>query len=110
MKTKQNSKLFNKQLLAQALRDSFKKLNPKLLIKNPVIFIVALGAFISTIIVIREAFLDDFSFFNLNITVWLWFTVLFANFSEAIAEGRGKAQAESLEKKQDTNKGQEISR
>ncbi len=108
MKTKQNSSLFKKQLLWQALCDSVIKLNPKLLIKNPVICIVALGAYISTMIVIREAFQGGFSLFNLNITVWLWLTVLFANFSEAIAEGRGKAQAESLRRSRTLTKARKL--
>ncbi len=82
----------------QALKCSFIKLNPSLLIKNPVIFIVATGSAVNSIIVIAGIIKDNFSSFDLQITLWLWFTVLFANFSEAIAEGRGKAQAESLRK------------
>jgi len=68
------------------------------MIKNPVIFIVAIGSFLTTLVVIIGIFQGNFSSFNLNIAIWLWFTVLFANFSEAIAEGRGKAQADSLRK------------
>ena len=98
MTTKQNIRLFNGKILLQAARDSFFKLNPALLIKNPVIFIVAIGSLLTTIIVFTEIFQGRFSSFNLQISIWLWFTVLFANFSEAIAEGRGKAQAESLRK------------
>ena len=98
MSTKQNISLFNLKLAIQATKDSFIKLNPALLIKNPVIFIVAIGSFLTTIVVLVGIFQDNYSSFNLNIAIWLWFTVLFANFSEAIAEGRGKAQAESLRK------------
>jgi len=98
MSTKQNISLFNSKLALQAIKDSFIKLNPALLIKNPVIFIVAIGSFLTTIIVFAGIFQGNFSSFNLNIAIWLWFTVLFANFSEAIAEGRGKAQADSLRK------------
>jgi len=98
MSTKQNISLFNRKLAFQAAKDSFIKLNPVLLIKNPVIFIVAIGSFLTTIVVFVGVFQGNFSSFNLNIAIWLWFTVLFANFSEAIAEGRGKAQAESLRK------------
>jgi len=98
MSTKQNISLFNNKLALQAVKDSFTKLNPVTLIKNPVIFIVAIGSFLTTIIVIGGVFDGNFSSFNLQIAIWLWFTVLFANFSEAIAEGRGKAQAESLRK------------
>jgi potassium-transporting ATPase ATP-binding subunit len=98
MSTKQNISLFNRKLALQAAKDSFIKLNPALLIKNPVIFIVAIGSFLTTIVVFAGIFQGNFSSFNLNIAIWLWFTVLFANFSEAIAEGRGKAQADSLRK------------
>ena len=98
MSTKQNISLFNRKLALQAAKDSFIKLNPALLIKNPVIFIVAIGSLLTTIVVLAGVFQGNFSSFNLNIAIWLWFTVLFANFSEAIAEGRGKAQAESLRK------------
>lgn len=98
MTTKSNKSIFNKKLLARALKDSVKKLSPALLIKNPVIFIVGIGAVLTTIIVFLGIFQGGYSSFNLQIAIWLWFTVLFANFSEAIAEGRGKAQAESLRK------------
>ncbi|MFN8134512.1 MAG: potassium-transporting ATPase subunit KdpB [Bacteroidales bacterium] len=98
MHTKQNISIFNKALLLQAARDSFIKLNPASLIKNPVIFIVALGSLFTSVVVVTEIFRGFFSAFNFQITIWLWFTVLFANFSEAIAEGRGKAQADALRK------------
>lgn len=95
---KKSNKLFSKKLVKEALIDSFIKLNPKHQIKNPVIFIVELGAVVTTGIVLYEIFGGLYSGFNLQISIWLWFTVLFANFSEAIAEGRGKAQADSLRK------------
>jgi potassium-transporting ATPase ATP-binding subunit len=98
MGTKQNISLFNKKILLQAARESVIKMNPAMLVKNPVIFIVAIGSLITTIFVITGMFRGDFSPFNLRICIWLWFTVLFANFSEAIAEGRGKAQADNLRK------------
>ena len=98
MNTKLNTNLFNKKILLQAVKDSVIKLNPALQIKNPVIFIVAIGSVLTTIIVFAGIFQGNFSSFNLQIAIWLWFTVLFANFAEAIAEGRGKAQAESLRK------------
>ncbi len=98
MNIKQNTGLFNKKILLQAIKDSLIKLSPGLLIKNPVIFIVAIGSLITTIMVFAGIFQGNFSSFNLQIAIWLWFTVLFANFSEAIAEGRGKAQADSLRK------------
>jgi potassium-transporting ATPase ATP-binding subunit len=98
MSSKRNISLFNKKILIQALKKSFYKVNPLLLIKKPVIFIVAIGGTLTTIIVIFGALQGNFSSFNLQIAIWLWFTVLFANFSEAVAEGRGKAQADSLRK------------
>jgi potassium-transporting ATPase ATP-binding subunit len=98
MSPKQNISLFNKRILLQAAKDCIIKVNPVLLIKNPVIFIVAIGSILTTIVVSTNILQGNFSSFNLQIAIWLWFTVLFANFSEAIAEGRGKAQAESLRK------------
>jgi len=98
MRTKQDTSLFNKKILLQAAIDSVFKLNPASLIKNPVIFIVSIGSVLTTVIVFAGIFQSSFSSFNLQIAIWLWFTVLFANFSEAIAEGRGKAQADSLRK------------
>ncbi len=85
-------KTFSKEIILQALKDSFKKFNPKTLVKNPVMFIVSLGALVTTL----EGIKNGYSAFNIQIIIWLWFTVLFANFAEAIAEGRGKAQANSL--------------
>ncbi len=98
MRTKKQISILNTSLVLQAVRNSFIKINPIYLIKNPVIFIVGIGALLTTLIVIEELFSGNFSPFNLQIAIWLWFTVLFANFSEAIAEGRGKAQADSLRK------------
>ncbi len=108
MSAKQNTSLFNKEILLQATKDSFIKLNPALLIKNPVIFIVAIGSLLTTIIVFIGIFQGSFSSFNLQIAIWLWFTVLFANFSEAIAEGRGKAQADSLRKNRTQTKARKM--
>ena len=98
MSTKHKSSLFNKKILIQASKDSVTKMNPVLQIKNPVIFIVSIGAVLTTCIFFADMIQGVFSSFNLQISVWLWITVLFANFSEAIAEGRGKAQADSLRK------------
>lgn len=98
MSSKQSISLFNRKILLQSGKESLIKLNPVSLVKNPVIFIVAIGALLTTLVVFIGLINNDFSSFNFQIAVWLWFTVLFANFSEAIAEGRGKAQAESLRK------------
>ncbi len=91
-------KLFGYELIKNALFNSFIKLNPVVLIKNPVMFIVETGAFMTTVIIILDFLKGNFSSFDIQIGVWLWFTVLFSNFAEALAEGRGKAQAESLKK------------
>lgn len=91
-------KIFEKEIIINALLDSLIKLNPLRLIKNPVMFIVEIGAFLTTFLFIADWYKGQFSSFNLQIAVWLWFTVLFANFAEAIAEGRGKAQSDSLRK------------
>jgi len=93
MKRNRNTSFFEKALLVEAIKSSFVKLNPRNQLKNPVMFVVFTGAIFSTILLIT-----DFSGFNLQIVIWLWFTSLFANFAEAIAEGRGKAQADSLRK------------
>ena len=90
--------LFESSILRRAMVDALRKLNPRQQIKNPVMFIVAVGAILTTLAVVREIFTGQPSAFDLQITVWLWFTVLFANFAEAMAEGRGKAQADSLRK------------
>jgi len=92
----QNKSFLDKKILIEAIKTSFIKMSPGFLIKNPVIFIVAVGALLVTILVLKDAIGGSVSSFNLQIAIWLWITVLFANFSEAIAEGRGKAQAESL--------------
>lgn len=87
-----------KKLLISSLRESVYKMHPAKQVKNPVILIVFTGAILTTAEFTYRFINGNFSGFNLQISVWLWFTVLFANFSEAVAEGRGKAQAESLRK------------
>ena len=108
MSTRIKTSLFNKKILLQATKDSVTKLNPSLQIKNPVIFLVALGSVLTTIIVILGMLQGNFSSFNLQICIWLWFTVLFANFAEAVAEGRGKAQADSLRKNRTETKARKL--
>ncbi|MRR23083.1 potassium-transporting ATPase subunit B, partial [bacterium] len=98
MNTHRSPGFFNRQIILPALRQSLVKLNPKLLVKNPVIFIVAIGALITSVTVVSDLLRGETSSFNIRIAMWLWFTVLFANFSEAMAESRGKAQADSLRK------------
>ncbi len=91
-------------IFKQALKDSFIKLNPITQLKNPVMFITWICALVTTLISIRNGLIGQHSFFEIQIAIWLWFTVLFANFSEAVAEGRGKAQADTLKKTRSTTK------
>ena len=88
---KPKTSLLDPTLLRQAVADSFTKLDPRVQVRNPVMFVVYLGSILTAISTVRQ-----FSGFNLQITLWLWFTLLFANFAEAMAEGRGKAQAAAL--------------
>src|ERR1700686_1928046 len=89
----------DRKILRKAIRDSFRKLDPRLMVKNPVMFVVEVGAVITLVVLASNVFQHRGDFrFGLQITLWLWFTVLFANFAEAMAEGRGKAQAETLRK------------
>ena len=91
--------LFDPELVGRALKDSFKKLNPFTLVKNPVIFVVEVGAALVGVFLIRDIFIRAPGLrFGIQIDLWLWFTVLFANFAEAMAEARGKAQADTLRK------------
>ncbi len=85
--------LFDREILRQALKDSLRKMDPRIQVRNPVMFVVLIGSIITLV----EAFAHP-STFTWSITVWLFLTVLFANFAEAMAEGRGKAQADTLRK------------
>jgi K+-transporting ATPase ATPase B chain len=87
--------LFDWDIAGPALVGSFKKLNPRLMIKNPVMFVTMVGAALTTAGIFTSKTDRGFIF---QLALWLWFTVLFANFAEAVAEGRGKAQADSLRK------------
>jgi K+-transporting ATPase ATPase B chain len=91
--------LFDREIVRRATRESFVKLNPAIVIKNPVMFVVEIGAAITTVFVVRDIFVRAPGIgFSVQIALWLWFTVLFANFAEAMAEARGKAQADTLRK------------
>ena len=91
--------LWNAGIIRQAILDSFRKLDPRGMVKNPVMFVVEVGSVLTTALLIDNVIHNRPGFeFNLQITLWLWFTVLFANFAEAMAEGRGKAQADTLRK------------
>jgi len=89
---------FNKEIMLTAVRDSFGKLDPRTQWRNPVMFIVYVGAILTTWFAVKDLIHGESPsvFFTLQISLWLWFTVLFANFAEAVAEGRGKAQANAL--------------
>ncbi len=93
--------LFEGDILLQAVWESFKKLNPVTMSKNPVMFVTEVGALLTTVATLFFPS-GGYFWFGLQIVVWLWFTVLFANFAEAIAEGRGKAQANALRKTRTT--------
>ena len=89
--------LWDGKIVRQALIDAFVKLNPRTMMKNPVMFVVEVGSVVTSILLIKDVVRSTGTFgFDLQITLWLWFTVVFANFAEAMAEGRGKAQAETL--------------
>jgi potassium-transporting ATPase ATP-binding subunit len=91
--------LFDPPIVRRAIGDSFRKLHPRLMMKNPVMFVVEVGAALTSILAVRDLVIHSVDFgFTFQITLWLWFTVLFANFAEAMAEGRGKAQADTLRK------------
>jgi K+-transporting ATPase ATPase B chain len=91
------SALLDPKIVMPAISASFVKLDPRTLIKNPVMFVLEVVTALTTIILVRDLFTGgEHLLFELQIIIWLWFTVLFANFAEAVAEGRGKAQAETL--------------
>src|SRR6476646_6213912 len=93
------SGLADPRILGPAIGASFQKLDPRVLIRNPVMFVVEVVAALTTVILLRDLVTGGENFgFTVQITLWLWFTVLFANFAEAVAEGRGKAQADTLRK------------
>src|SRR5258708_4029714 len=91
--------LFDRDILRRAAKDAVLKLNPITLMKNPVIFVVEVGAVLVLLFLVRDIAVGANAIgFELQIDLWLWFTVLFATFAEAMAEARGKAQAESMRK------------
>lgn len=92
-----SASLFDTRILVPAIGGAFRKLNPKSLIKNPVMFVVAVVSAFTTVLFVKDLVTGSGNLgFSFQINLWLWFTVLFANFAEAVAEGRGKAQADSL--------------
>jgi K+-transporting ATPase ATPase B chain len=93
--TQKAPSLFDWDIVAPAFVNSFRKLDPRLMVKNPVMFVTMVGAALTTVGIFTSKTEQGFIF---QLALWLWFTVLFANFAEAVAEGRGKAQADSLRK------------
>jgi potassium-transporting ATPase ATP-binding subunit len=98
-KTRQLS-LFDPSILRPAVVESLRKLDPRLVAKNPVMFVVEVGSVLTTLLWLRDRLVHPAvaapGWFTLSVSLWLWFTVIFANFAEAVAEGRGKAQADTL--------------
>ncbi len=96
--------VFRRELYQRAILDSFIKLKPRWMVRNPVMFVVEVGSLLTTALWIQALFGkgEAPAGFIGGVSLWLWFTVLFANFSEAVAEGRGKAQAEALRKTRQT--------
>ena len=90
-------RLFEPRIVRRAISDAFLKLDPRHMVRNPVMFVVLLGSVLTSLVLIRDTVTGRGGLgFTLQLTLWLWFTVLFANFAEAMAEGRGKAQADAL--------------
>lgn len=97
MSQSKSASILDTRILVPALGDAFRKLDPRSLARNPVMFVVAVVSGLTTVLFLRDLVTGGASLgFSFQIVIWLWFTVLFANFAEAVAEGRGKAQAESL--------------
>ena len=100
---RQAQSLFQREIVTRALIDSFKKLDPRVQIRNPVMFVVEIGAVITTVTWLIQAFGgkplgggNEPAWYSFTIGIWLWLTVVFANMAEAFAEGRGRAQADAL--------------
>src|SRR4030095_12732766 len=97
MATQKKQAIWDTRIVKRAIGDAFVKLNPRTMMKNPVMFVVEVGSVLTTLQFIRDIVTGVTNTgFELQITLWLCFTVLFANFAEAMAEGRGKAQADNL--------------
>src|SRR5689334_3105422 len=94
---KSSATLADRTILVSGIGGAFRKLDPRAMIRNPVMFVVEVVASLTTLLFIRDLLMGGTNLaFSFQINLWLWFTVLFANFAEAVAEGRGKAQADTL--------------
>ncbi|RUY11784.1 K(+)-transporting ATPase subunit B [Mesorhizobium sp. M2A.F.Ca.ET.040.01.1.1] len=99
MSQSKSASILDARILVPAIGGAFRKLNPRTLVRNPVMFVVAVVSALTTVLFVKDLIAGGGDLgFTLQIIIWLWFTVLFANFAEAVAEGRGKAQADSLRK------------
>lgn len=98
--TRKTLALFDSALLWPAIAEAFKKLDPRVQLRNPVMFVVYIGSIFTVVLTCLQ-----FNFLTLGISLWLWFTVLFANFAEALAEGRSKAQGSQLAQPEKDNLG-----
>jgi K+-transporting ATPase ATPase B chain len=99
---------FDNKMIWTAVGQAFVKLDPRVQFRNPIMFIVMIGSIFTTVITMQEIVHSDSAGFALQISIWLWFTVLFANFAEALAEGRGKAQAQALRKSRTETKAKKV--
>src|SRR5439155_3722933 len=117
---KGSTSIWDPKIIRAAIPASFKKLDPRVQVRNPVMFVVEIGSFIATIEFVRLLFAQPGAgftssqlvaerFFVLAVAIWLWFTVVFANFAEAMAEGRGKAQADTLRRARTTTMAKRLS-
>src|SRR5712672_3326015 len=109
MATQTKLSLFDRAILRRALTDALVKLSPRRMMKNPVMFLVEVGAVLTTILLIPGLSKHVDYLFQIQITLWLWATVLFANLAEAVAEGRGKAQADTLRRARTTTMARRVS-
>ncbi|TIX57753.1 MAG: potassium-transporting ATPase subunit B, partial [Mesorhizobium sp.] len=99
MSQSKSAVIMDARVLLPAIDGAFRKLNPRTLMRNPVMFVVAVVSALTSVLFVKDLVTGGGNLgFSLQIIIWLWFTVLFANFAEAVAEGRGKAQADSLRK------------
>ncbi len=96
----QKRPLFDRPIAKRAIKDAIVKLDPRQVARNPVMFVVEIGSILTTLLILRDIVVGHTGhlLFTVQVTLWLWFTVVFANFAEAMAEGRGKAQADTLRK------------
>ena len=96
MTNEKSTSIFERKSLLEALKGSIKRLNPIVLLRNPVMLIVEIGAILTTLITLFNLLYGGNFLFNIQISIWLWFTVIFSNFAESLAEARGKARAQTL--------------